>query len=100
MTILTKICLAASLLSCGANAKGNELGKVAVVHGTWSFMVLNIGVKDGVKAGEEREVNTVTGKFRIKITRVEETVSIAETLRGWHLYEIALGDTVSHALKK
>jgi len=101
MTILTKICLAVSLLSCCANAKGSGLGKVLVIDHKWGFMVLNIGLKDGILKDEEMDVNTVFGsRLRIKITRAEETVSIAETIKGFHLWEIAVGDKTSPTLKK
>ncbi len=61
-------------------------------------MVLNIGLKDGLQKDKEMNVSSA-GKLigRIKITRVEETVSIAETIKGWQLYEVVEGDDVSNS---
>lgn len=100
MTTLAKICLVVSLFACGFDVKGNETlkGKVVVIDHKWGFMVLNIGLKDGLQKDKEMNVSSA-GKLigRIKITRVEETVSIAETIKGWQLYEVVEGDDVSNS---
>ena len=73
-------------------------GKVLVVDPKWSFVVLNIGEKQGaVRRGVllVSRNSKLIGKVRISSTQAER--SIANIMPGWKLGEIAEGDQVLYA---
>jgi len=70
-------------------------GRILIVNDRWSFVVLNVGRQQGVRAGVELMVHR-DGQLigRVKIREADEIVSVADVLSQWRLGEIAEGDQV------
>jgi hypothetical protein len=78
--------------------RANLRGKILVVDPKWDFVVLNIGVDQGVKEEGELLVSR-EGKLvaKVIVRSMEKNRSIANVMPGWKLGEVIEGDEVSPA---
>jgi uncharacterized coiled-coil protein SlyX len=70
-------------------------GKIETVNRKWNFVVLNVGVKDGVVPNGVLIVyrgNNFVGK--VKVVTSESSTSVADILPEWHNADIQSGDSV------
>jgi hypothetical protein len=70
-------------------------GKVLVSDPKWQFVVLNVGVDQGLMERGELLVNR-NGKLvaKVKISSVQKDRSVANVMPGWQLGEVLEGDSV------
>ncbi len=73
-------------------------GKVLVIDPKWNFVVLNIGLDQGVKEYGELLVNR-NGKLvaKVIITSAQKNRCVANVMPGWQLGEVMEGDQVTPA---
>jgi uncharacterized protein (DUF3084 family) len=78
--------------------RANLRGKIIVVDPKWDFVVLNIGINQGVIEDGELLVSR-EGKLvaKVVIRSVEQNRSIANIVPGWKLGEVIEGDEVTPA---
>jgi cell shape-determining protein MreC len=74
------------------------IGKVLVTDPKWNFVVLNIGLDQGVKEYGELLVNR-NGKLvaKVIIRSAQKDRCIANVMPGWQLGEVMEGDQVTPA---
>jgi hypothetical protein len=70
-------------------------GSVLIVDHKWSFIVLDMGEKDGLRKNGVFMISRA-GKLiaKVKVSRVESERSIADILPGWKMSEVKEGDQV------
>jgi hypothetical protein len=73
-------------------------GKILVVDPKWDFVVLDIGIDQGVKEDGELLVSR-DGKLvaKVIVRSVEGSRSIANIVPGWKIEQVIEGDDVSPA---
>jgi uncharacterized protein (DUF3084 family) len=73
-------------------------GKVLVSDPKWNFVVVNIGVDQGVLEYGELLINR-NGRLvaKVRVSRVEKDRSVANIMPGWQLGEVIEGDQVTPA---
>ena len=78
--------------------RANLRGKILVVDPKWDFVVLNIGLDQGVKEEGELLVSR-DGRFvaKVIVRSLEKNRCIANVMPGWKLGEVIEGDEVSPA---
>ena len=71
-------------------------GHILSVNEEWGFVVLDIGLNQGLNVGNHEMIVYRNGSFvgKIKITKVEPSISIADVLPEWKQADIQPGDTV------
>jgi hypothetical protein len=78
--------------------RANLRGKILVVDPKWDFVVLNIGLDQGVKEEGELLVSR-DGRLvaKVIVRSLEKNRCIANVMPGWKLGEVIEGDEVSPA---
>jgi uncharacterized protein (DUF3084 family) len=78
--------------------RANLRGKILVVDPKWDFVVLNIGLDQGVKEEGELLVSR-DGRLvaKVIVRSIEKNRCIANVMPGWKLGEVIEGDEVSPA---
>jgi uncharacterized protein HemX len=78
--------------------RANLRGKILVVDPKWDFVVLNIGLDQGVKAEGELLVSR-DGRLvaKVIVRSLDKNRCIANVMPGWKLGEVIEGDEVSPA---
>jgi vacuolar-type H+-ATPase subunit I/STV1 len=70
-------------------------GKILVVDPKWNFVVLNVGIKDGVLPNGVLMVSRDSKLVaKIKVTSVQQERCIANIMPGWKLSDVLEGDLV------
>ena len=71
-------------------------GHILSVNEEWGFVVLDIGLNQGLNVGNHEMIVYRNGSFvgKIKTTKVEPSISIADILPDWKKADIQPGDTV------
>jgi hypothetical protein len=70
-------------------------GKVLEVNADWDFIVVDLGSNDGAVERGEMLVNR-DGKLvaKVRLSRVEETHSVANVMSAWKQTDVQVGDLV------
>ena len=77
----------------------NLRGQIVVVDPKWDFVVMNVGLDQGIiKQGSELLVSR-NGRLvaKVKVTSIQKDRSIANLMPGWKLGEVFEGDEVTPA---